>query len=517
MVEQEIDRRRTSPEKYHRRDLLSQVLEDMDEEKFLNEDMTIHLVLSVLIVKGESISTSLTLVFRAPCRQSISASRKWKNPSSNGVLPPGSMGLPLIGETLHLIIPSYSLDLHPFIKKRIQRFGPIFRTNILGRPVVTHFPSFSIKRVKLGQVRLESFISISLTHFGVETLKEGLLPEIEDMIKKTLQRWSTQESIEVKYGYSVMVFNYIAKHMFGYDDSENTSEDKISEKFTIVSELILMSIPLNIPGTTYHKCLKDREKATKFLKDKLEERRNSPDMYRGDLLGQVNADLNKEDKEKFLSDDFIITVIFGLLFAGFESVSKILTLTLKLLADHPSVLQELIAEHEGILKNRRDSDPVLTWYEYKSMTFTLQVGIDPVNIASQLSTRLTCQNLTRPRLTRVDHPTHDPALGWAWFYTMSVTPNECFSGFTIPAGWIIMAVTSASHLNPAVYKDPLAFNPARWNGGTRQSAGAEFSKLLMATFLHVLLAKYERVPVSLCNILVGKYNKALGGLKSKYK
>ncbi|KAG6779871.1 hypothetical protein POTOM_016273 [Populus tomentosa] len=75
MVEQEIDRRRTSPEKYHRRVLLSQVLEDMDEDKFLNEDMTIHLVLSVLIVKGESISTSLTLVFRAPCRRSISASR----------------------------------------------------------------------------------------------------------------------------------------------------------------------------------------------------------------------------------------------------------------------------------------------------------------------------------------------------------------------------------------------------------------------------------------------------------
>lgn len=72
--------------------------------------------------------------------------------------------------------------------------------------------------------------------------------------------------------------------------------------------------------------VQDREKATKFLKDKLEERRNSPDMYRGDLLDQVIADLNKEDKEKFLSDDFIITVIFGLLFAGFESVSKILTL-----------------------------------------------------------------------------------------------------------------------------------------------------------------------------------------------
>ena len=46
---------------------------------------------------------------------------KWSNPRCNGVLPPGSMGLPLIGETLQLIVPSYSLDLHPFIKKRAQR------------------------------------------------------------------------------------------------------------------------------------------------------------------------------------------------------------------------------------------------------------------------------------------------------------------------------------------------------------------------------------------------------------
>jgi len=166
-----------------------------------------------------------------------------------------------------------------------------------------------------------------------------------------------------------------------------------------------------------------------------------------------------------------------------------------------------------------------------------RVGVDPVNIESQFSTRLTHQNPIRSGLMFkknqnkiildwpvLTHPTHDPTLGRAWFYTMvwspynysmfihltsaslwklqvineslrlgngapgllrralkdiefkgmifflwllfrylqSVTPNESFSGFTIPAGWIIMAVTSASHLNPDVYKDPLAFNPARW-------------------------------------------------------
>lgn len=47
---------------------------------------------------------------------------RWKNPKCNGVLPPGSMGLPFIGETLQLIMPSASLDLPPFIKHRIKKY-----------------------------------------------------------------------------------------------------------------------------------------------------------------------------------------------------------------------------------------------------------------------------------------------------------------------------------------------------------------------------------------------------------
>lgn len=46
---------------------------------------------------------------------------KWRNPKCNGILPPGSMGLPFIGDSLQLIVPRYSLDLHPFIKDQVQR------------------------------------------------------------------------------------------------------------------------------------------------------------------------------------------------------------------------------------------------------------------------------------------------------------------------------------------------------------------------------------------------------------
>lgn len=46
----------------------------------------------------------------------------WRNPKCNGKLPPGSMGLPLLGETLQFFAPNTSSDIPPFIRKRMDRY-----------------------------------------------------------------------------------------------------------------------------------------------------------------------------------------------------------------------------------------------------------------------------------------------------------------------------------------------------------------------------------------------------------
>lgn len=43
-------------------------------------------------------------------------------------IPPGTLGLPLIGETL-----SFLRDAD-FVKKRQEKYGSVFKTNILGSP-----------------------------------------------------------------------------------------------------------------------------------------------------------------------------------------------------------------------------------------------------------------------------------------------------------------------------------------------------------------------------------------------
>ena len=47
---------------------------------------------------------------------------RWINPVCNGVLPPGSMGVPIIGETFDFLKASSSLDIPDFYKQRMKRY-----------------------------------------------------------------------------------------------------------------------------------------------------------------------------------------------------------------------------------------------------------------------------------------------------------------------------------------------------------------------------------------------------------
>ncbi|XP_018841336.1 cytochrome P450 87A3-like isoform X2 [Juglans regia] len=385
--------------------------------------------------------------------------RQWRNPECNGVLPPGSMGLPFIGESLELLVRSYSLDLHPFIKKRVQRYGAIFRTSLIGRPVVVstdpelnhliarqegrlvemwYLDSFSklLKMEGENKISMLGLIhkhtrSIALNHFGADRIKKSLLPQIEHCVNKTLREWSRQPSVEVKRAASVMTFDFSAKYLFGYDAEK--SPVNMSEKLSNTLKS-LMSFPLNIPGTAYHKCLKDREEFLNMLRNITEERLASPEKHRstGDFLDQA-INIEGDNDQKVFSSELIINILFALSFVSFDSISTPLSLTIKLLADHPSVLQELTAEHEEILKKRENPNAILTWDEYKSMTFTLYV------INETLRLGFVAPGLLRKVLKDIE-----------------------YKGYTIPVGWTVILANPALHLHPNTYNDPLTFNPWRW-------------------------------------------------------
>lgn len=50
--------------------------------------------------------------------------------------------------------------------------------------------------------------------------------------------------------------------------------------------------------------------------------------------------------------------------------------------------------------------------------------------------------------------------GWMLWLSHTI---EIFAEFVIPAGWKVLPVLSASHLDPNLLENPLEFNPYRWN------------------------------------------------------
>ncbi|GJN26693.1 hypothetical protein PR202_gb14645 [Eleusine coracana subsp. coracana] len=416
---------------------------------------------------------------------------RWNHPKANGKLPPGSLGIPLLGETMQFFAPNPSNDLSDFVKNRVKRYGSIFKTSIVGRPVVVSadpdmnyfvfqqegklfeswYPDTFTEifgRDNVGS--LHGFMykylkTLVLRLYGQENLKAVLLGETDAACRGSLAAWAAQPSVELKEG--------ISTKLIGYEPSK--SSESLRKNFVAFIRG-LISFPINIPGTAYHECMEGRKNAMKVLKGMMKERMADPNRKCEDFFDHVIQELRRE--KPLLTETIALDLMFVLLFASFETTALALTLGVKLLTENPKVVDALREEHDAVVRNRKDPDAPVTWAEYRSMKFTNQVIMEMVRIANIVP------GIFRKALQDVE-----------------------IKGYTIPAGWGIMVCPPAVHLNPEIYEDPLAFNPWRWQnkpeitggtkhfmafgGGLRFCVGTDLSRVLMATFIHSLVTKYS--------------------------
>ncbi|XP_020583988.1 cytochrome P450 87A3-like [Phalaenopsis equestris] len=269
--------------------------------------------------------------------------------------------------------------------------------------------------------------------------------------------------------FSRSIFRFITVIIF-----HNTTDD-LKKNFLAFSAGLL-AFPFNIPGTTYHKCLKGRKNVMKLLRKLSAERKNSPQKTCTDYLDFVIEELRNDNS--MLTESVALNLMFALLYASSETPAPALCLAVKTLADHPKILEELTEEHDAIIRSRKDPNSGITWEEYKSMKFTYHVINETLRLAN-----------IAPVIFR------------------KALKDIHINGYTIPAGWGIMICLLAVHLNPDLYEDPLTFNPWRWKDtpeksvgtrnfmpfglGMRLCVGAQFTKLEMAIFLHYLVTKYR--------------------------
>ncbi|XP_022983296.1 cytochrome P450 87A3-like isoform X3 [Cucurbita maxima] len=320
----------------------------------------------------------------------------------NSKLPKGSMGFPILGETNHFFAPNPSFDVSPFIKHRVFKYGPIFKTSLVGKPLIistdpdlnylifeqeeTLFECWypeTFKKIFGDQFfgSLHGFMhkylkNMIVNAFGIECLK-SMVFEVEAAAITRLRRWASCEVVELKDEIANMILDLTANKLISYDP-ENSPEN-LRENFVAFIQG-LVSFPLDIPGTAYHKCLRGRKRVMRMLENMLEERQQNPRKQNVDFFDFVLQELQKDGTP--LTKEIALDLIFLLLFASYETTSIALTLAIKFLLDHPHVLSQLTEEHEGILKNRKNKASGITWNEYKSMTFTFKFLNETLRLAN---------------------------------------------------------------------------------------------------------------------------------------
>ncbi|KAE8734897.1 Inositol-1,4,5-trisphosphate 5-phosphatase 4 isoform 1 [Hibiscus syriacus] len=203
-------------------------------------------------------------------------------------VPPGSLGLPLIGQSLGLLRAMRTNTAEEWLQKRIRRYGPVSKMSLFGKPAVFIYGQAANKFV---------FASDSSSIVNQQSLKRiGKMDE------------------EVR--------NHLDMHWHGKEHV--TSKRARREKLADVPLLIegMWSIPVNLPFTRYNRSLKSSARAQELLKHLIAEKRvdlengTSP---RQDLITCLLS-IRDEKNEQVITEKEIIHNVMLVMVAGYDLV-----------------------------------------------------------------------------------------------------------------------------------------------------------------------------------------------------
>lgn len=399
--------------------------------------------------------------------------------------PPGSLGLPLIGESLEFFTDS------DFAAKRHQKYGNVFKTSVFGRPTVfvrgweaVQFILSNENRLFVASwpestKRLLGEDSLPIQNGSVHQNRRKLLAQafmpralssyIANMLEISqfyCQRWDNLGYFAWYPELRNCTLDIACKLLVGIDRG---SESVLGEEFeTWCRGLFTVAIPL--PMTKFGKAIAARGKILEEI-DTIVRQRQASSAQPTDALGLLLAARDEEGKSLPIPE--LKNQILNLLFAGHETLTSSLASFCLLLAQNPDILQRLREEVSLICPEGTLNLDIL-----KEMTYL---------------------ELVLKEVLRIVAP-----VGGGF---RQITQDCDFQGYRFPQGWQILYGISDTHKLPELYSEPEAFNPDRFyqpkpveqqkygyipfGGGVRECVGKEFARLEMKILAIALLRDYE--------------------------
>jgi cytochrome P450 len=360
---------------------------------------------------------------------------------SQAPLPPGSNGLPLLGETLALL-----RDPFGFVETRAQRLGPVFRTRLLGRPTaVITGPEATAKFVDESDVQRAGAMPGNIkTLFGGHALpvldgeehrarKQAVMaaftheavaayvPQLVAVVREALARWAASGEVRAVDELRRLAIDGIGLTMIGL--RPGPALDALRADYAAVLRGFT-GLPLPLPSTAYGRARSAIRRVLRFFREQIREHGQAT--AGGDGLSRILAARGADGKPA-LDGDAVARELHHLILAGLIVWAWCARALIEL-ERHPGMRARLLAEIAALPAG----DPTI-----------------------EALARLPYLDQVVSEIRRAT-PVVPVAFGKA-------RRTFTFAGHTVPAGWMVLWGTTASHARPEVYPAPERFDPDRFS------------------------------------------------------
>ncbi|KAJ7520236.1 hypothetical protein O6H91_20G073500 [Diphasiastrum complanatum] len=246
---------------------------------------------------------------------------------------------------------------------------------------------------------------------------------------------------------------------------------KLVDDFSYINKGMGTSMQFNIPGTSYHMALEKKQQVLELYSSMVKKRRpeKSNEKCSLDFLMAL-----EDEKGKKLPDDLLQSKLLGLTFGAFDTSAAFFMWLLKFLGENPQILQQVKAEQAAIRMRKTSPEDPLSWTDIQHMPYSSAVIQETLRLASI-----------------------------APFLTRKAREDVNYEGVLIPKAWLVQVCLQNFHVSPEYHKDPLKFDPSRFQGpvkpagfmpfgnGAQMCPGRELVKIEALVFLHYLVTTYS--------------------------
>jgi retinoid hydroxylase len=397
-------------------------------------------------------------------------------------LPPGSMGMPIIGET-----PAFLRSPFRFLEDRQRRFGDVFKSRVLFRRVVflagieganafyndeaiTRTDAHPFPLVDLfggdNMEMLDGDAHLALKRATLAAFDhaafERYIPELQAPIDRTLARITARNGAPVIKDLQRLAIEAIWTNVLG---PPGEAASAISRDYAAIITG-LTSLPVPIPGTPYGRARAARDRLLARIAAAIDDRRAAPtDDGLSRILTAHPEMTNRQaqlEVHHFVIAGFIVYLLMG------EVIRR--------LAEDPQLFERCRNEIVG-------------------------AGVPELTLDA-LANLPTCTSVVQEAKRIV--PLVPLAFGRAR------RSFRC-GGYDVPAGWTVYLALHLNNHDPRVFRSPDAFDPDRFSAARaedrrdpmafipqgapppigHQCLGLTYSTLLVLAFMHRLLTGYR--------------------------